>query len=169
MNLRTGTCSKCRGLVLLGETNGTKVAVDLTPVDAQEAVRAVLGGRQVYRLRIGASGPQSLTVHRGTLPQDGTPILADHPCGSTAGYKAVRTPEVTSDPKEAPAAPRTPSPAPVTDSPAPGARTAVRPRTEHLPACGLCGVRLTPEVPYVAAQLGATYVWAEHSEACPPA
>lgn len=152
----------------MGDINGVRSAVDLKPVDAQEAVDAVVGGRLLVAQHSYASGtPSGWTVHRGPLPAD-RHTYAEHACGSTAGYKPLPAPGGPVGPPVPPAAPSTPSSAPQAASwSAPGARSAAsRTSDAFTPRCHECGQPCDRPGSYFAFEHAGRIVYAVHVDGC---
>lgn len=81
-------CGRCKALVLLAQSSGVRTAVDLAPVDKQEAVTALLSGRCLHTMRVGADGcPMTLkTLSNLTLEmalKKDRKLYADHGCGAS--------------------------------------------------------------------------------------
>lgn len=161
-----GTCQKCGRLIWMGDINGVRAAVDLAPVDAQQAVDAIVTRRQLVTPNASADGtPRSWTVHRGAL-DPARPVYAEHPCGSTAGYRPLPAPRTPVDPPVPSAGPSTPSWGSQTADSSLGTARGAEPRRTDPPAdCHECGRPI--EGARVAISLGTVVVWVAHVDRCP--
>lgn len=142
-------CPRCGTYVIAGRTNGYDVAVNTTPLDAQTLAAALIAGRQIYRPRFGERGNVVGLdwIRPGSEPLDPS-MRGEHECGSTVVYKPVK--------------------AAVGGNPSPAPAEAVRPTGQlsrgHF--CDHCGVLipLDGHEEYVAVELGATVIWATHTD-----
>lgn len=166
-------CPRCGTYVLAGRTNGYPVAVNMTGLDAQSLARALVDGRQVYRPRLGERGNVVGLewVKPGSQPLDGS-MVAEHECGSTLVYRPVAAQGAAN-----PHPPRVrPSSGhggaekghPWTGAPERLAESATPRLSKRTHPCELCNspIEIDGAEEYVAVELGATVVWAQHNGGC---
>lgn len=111
VEITPGACPRCHAFVYLKKVANLLVACDPQPVDAQTAVHALLGGRQLWSLTLDGSTPCSLRPARSDVlaalhaePLSRPTVLQEHPCGSAVVYRPL-TPAVRESPQPTPPEP----------------------------------------------------------------
>lgn len=178
-------CPGCGRTLMTHPVGGPVIRTDVAPLEADEATRALLGGRELYRVtflggrpaNFGSAGPDVLAKLR-TEPGERPFVVQGHRCTRTAQEALSRPRSPSADketgpaPKGRPAVPGAPSPARSTERSS--VRSADRPPFEidwskvgedAEPRCPDCGL-LMEDGEYVSAQLGEIYVWAVHLTGC---
>lgn len=172
---KLATCTRCNKIIYLAEEAGLRWTADVEPLDAQEALTALVGGREVYRVTL--PGPSLSTARPAVLkalreaPVGDRPIVvASHPC-PTGVAKALRAVLPASEGEGGPGAPKGPA-GPSGRRTAPSSGRATEPcgvpsaanlRTE--PVCDGCG-EVCADGTYASVGLGDLIVWAHHTEHC---
>lgn len=177
-------CKGCGAIILLGELMGLRAKCDPTPVDAQEAVAALLAGRELHRVTyvgdrpanlsparpavlsalLGAEPPMVVQGHRCRADaRQGGCTPAERPDTPAATPGSQRSPKGPEKPAQSLAGPSTPSSVPWTAHS--GAHAAVRQASETCSACHL-PAPLDVRDRLVIAQLGATVIDVAH-QICP--
>lgn len=173
---KLATCTRCSKIIYLVEEVGLRWTADLEPLDAQEAVSALVSGRQVYRVtqpgtRLSTARPGVLKALREAEPSERPIVVGSHPCPE--GAARPLTPVQGGGEGLAPKAsgrPPVPPSRPSLGLPTGGStvKSADRRGTETLrgaPKCDTCG-QPCEDGTYGAIQLGDLYVWAQHVNAC---
>jgi hypothetical protein len=174
-------CKGCGAIILLGELMGLRAKCDPTPVDAQEAVAALLAGRELHRVTYVGDRPANLSPARpavlsALLGAEPPMVVQEHRCRADARQGGCTPagrpnapmvvsayPKAPERPAQSPVGPSTPSSALSTAHPgvhAAAQRDSDRCSTCHLPAPLDVRDRL------VIAQLGATVIDITH-RTCP--
>lgn len=160
--MKTEPCNGCGRMIIVHSVANLAVRCDPTPLGAQEVVRELGAGRQMWtpqdgrRLRAARPGDaELLREHRCTAAgalRSPSPVLGDpnRPKGRQAGTHSL-------------AGPPTPSSAPRTAHS--GARHAASPSSETRPRCSACGQPCTDGT-YASVGVGELTVWAQHVETC---
>lgn len=153
--MELGRCVRCQTYVLTALVDGLRVSADTDPLGDEQYRAALVAGLTTYDV----IAPGRLRVRSPALPGRSGPILAAHPCGTSA-YR-VRTTAV-------------PHPAPVTSATAvpgsgpvamtPVALPATLPRSEY--RCSRCGGGVITGAVW-AVEHGRRVVWAAHDGPCP--
>lgn len=170
MIAKLAQCLRCKGVIYRADEVGLVWTADLNTLDAQTALQALMGGRQVYVVdaqKLRTARPADLSRLREPNPPM---VVASHPCPAGASKvleAAVTPPEGVGEgrgPKEPARPSAVPSRRPLGPSTEPsGARTAVKPRSE--PTCDGCG-KPCADGTYASVELGDLLVWAHHVEDC---
>lgn len=168
MKINPATCGRCSEMLWLGEDAGLRWTADMTPLDRDAAIQAMIAGRELYVV-----GGTHMTRYRTGQPT-GT-VHAAHGCPSGAARALEKVSPVLGDPN-APKGRETgaqgfvvPSTRSSARPEAPSsARSAVRRRSDG-PDCSLCGhqIRLADVETYAMIELGATVIDAFHTSGCP--
>lgn len=165
----------CGRLTYVDDLGGTAIRTDTEPLEADEAVQALLGGADLYRVfflggrpnRYGSTTPEVLAKLR-TEPSERPLVVRAHRCTAVS---RPNTPSPVPSGQPVPPSPsaghtETPSPGPQTEpSPAPGARPTGT-RSDRRPTCSGCG-RPCADGTYASIALGELVVWAQHVDTCP--
>lgn len=182
-------CKGCGTIVLMGEMMGLRAKCDPSPLDAQEAVAALLAGRELHRVTYIGGRPANLSPARPAVleklrvaePGERPMVVGSHACpttnGSAPAWRPSSTPGGTTPPKgggRPPAPPSRPSSGSLTDSsthasaPDASQKGLQRPSDGRTAPCSTCGTPITLDAPETAVliHLGATLVDAFHT-ACP--
>lgn len=165
MIVKMATCTRCRQLIWMGEEVGLRWTADLQPLDAQEALSVVVGGRDVYRLTqpgpdLKAARPDVLTQLRTAEPGERPVVVASHPCPSGAARSLPKA-EVAPEADPCPKVPEKPAQGAARGRPAPRATSR---RTEK-PKCDGCG-QPCADGTYASIALGDIVQWAHHVDTC---
>lgn len=183
-------CKGCGTIVLVGEMMGLRAKCDPSPLDAQEAVRALLAGRELHRVTYIGGRPANLSPARPAVleklrvaePGERPMVVGSHTCPTTNGLSApLSAPQKaggTSAPKgggRPPVPPSRPFSGPSTDSstrasaPDASRKGLERPSDSRTTECSACGTPITLDAPETAVlvHLGATLVDAFHAGECP--
>ena len=169
--IRVEPCKACGAIVLLGELMGLRAKCDPAPVDAQEAVAALLAGRELHRVtyvggrpaNLSPARPAVLAALRAAEPGERPMVVGSHSCanGSAPVYRPNSTPgppSVRQDPLAARTAPSqgllggTVNDAGLQDS--------------RKPTCEACRRTIREGEEVVGIQLGDLYVYAQHVAKC---
>lgn len=173
MIAKLAQCLRCKGVIYRADEVGLVWTADLNTLDAQTALQALMGGKQVYVVdaqTLRTARPEDLSRLREANPPM---VVASHPCPAGASKVLEAAPEGQGEgqgPKEPARLPSHPSSGPSTEPP--GARTAVKPRSERAgsrlrahPTCDGCG-KPCADGTYASIELGDLLVWAHHVENC---
>jgi hypothetical protein len=177
---KLATCTRCGRMIYLAEEVGLRWTADMEPLDAQTAVQALVGGREVYRVTqpgpsLQTAKPDVLKALREAPVGDRPTVVGSHPC--PAGAAKALTPVLpasegeggTGAPKgpAGPSEPRTaPSSGPATErSGAPNAETRRSDTLRGAPKCDGCG-QPCADGTYASIALGDLIQWAHHVTAC---
>ena len=183
---KLATCTRCNKIIYLAEEVGLRWTADLTPLDAQAAIQALVDGREVYRVtqpgnRLSTAKPDVLKALRERGTTEGPVVVASHPCPSGAA-KALKpvlpavqeeggpgAPKASAGPSERRTAQLSGQPTGSSSVPA-----AVTSRSEgragpHAsgaqPRCDGCG-QPCADGTYASIALGDIVQWAHHVDAC---
>lgn len=172
--IKVEPCNGCQKWILQVHLMGVTIKADPTPLDAQTAVQALVGGLKLWAARPDASGrPASLMAPTNEmLAALNTPsrpnIVAQHRCAATGGPNATPVAvEPTPAPKGRPAATETASwghPAP-DRAPSAGRRRTRNASGRPEPRCSNCSKPMADGT-YAAIEVGELLVWAAHVDAC---
>lgn len=183
--IKIETCRGCGRILYSDTVGGVAIRTETTPLDGPGATRALLGGTDLWAVRLTDGRPSTFMAPTPAMlgglnggPAGAPTVVAGHRCpnrGQEAVQAAVSRPPAPSPDRETSPAPKarvapswTPSSAPSAEpSPAPAAPAADRPRFKRsrTAPCDECGkpVVIDGPVQYAAIELGATVVWAQHA------
>lgn len=174
IEVEAGTCGRCKQTVYLKKIVNLLVACDPTPLEADEALTALVGGEQLWRLTLVGSTPSSLSPARPAVlralrgePGERPTVLREHPCGSAPVYRPISGPVKglgQPTPSRPPAGRTAPfsGPSAATSS----VRSADRPRSESRrpylnTVCDVCR-DMIGRSDHVGIQLGERWIWIIH-------
>ena len=185
MKIKPGQC-KCGATVHLVEEAGMKWVGDVTPLDAQEAVAALVAGRELYRIRYVGSTPTNLSTAKpdvlkalASAPVGDRPeVVQSHGCPTNA-VRALLPASQRGGGPGAPKAHRSPSVAPSrpssgasrssetvpTADPRPSSAQPHRGASSADPSCDRCGRVCRPGT-YWGFEYAGQVTYAEHAD-CP--
>lgn len=174
--IKVDPCRGCGRLLYSASLGGLTYRAETDPLDAQQALTALVGGATLYRVTstsVTSVTPVVLEALRLRGTVEGPTVVRRHVCTVKAS-EAVSRPSspsgVPADPKGLPSSPagrQTPSLGQSTECSTPGsAKSAETPGSDTGPRCDDCGL-IMQEGEYVAAQLGEIYIWAAHLANCP--
>lgn len=170
MKIKVGQC-RCMEIIYLVEEAGLVWTADMKPLDAGEAVDALLGGRELYRVtgategtrRLSTAKPAVLAALRGE-PGERPVVVRSHGCPPRAARALSSMAVVPGGPKALPGPPVAPQ-TPSWGQPAPDrAPDAAQHRSE--PVCDDCGRVCDAPGTFWGYQRGETWMYAQHVE-CP--
>lgn len=171
MKIQPGQCKRCKAVIYLVREAGITWTADMTPLDDQSLIAALVGGQEIYLLALDGKqfGPAPSQKLKEFL-SGGRTLLASHPCPTavagallSASEKAERA--VTPGKGPGPSVPpKNRSSAPLRSSPT--APTADHAPSEAQPKCSNCSRTLTDDDSYSSVELGDILVWAQHVDAC---
>ena len=174
MKIKVGQC-RCMEIIYLVEEAGLVWTADMTPLDAVDAVDALLGGRELYQVTGGSGGTLRLSTARPDVLRalrsglgDPPVVVRSHGCPPRAA-RALAAPLPGKEPDPCPkgrengvqGAARAVPAEPVTSR---RSRTAVQRSSE--PLCDGCS-QPCADGTYASIELGDLLVWAQHVERCP--
>lgn len=173
---KLATCTRCGRVIYLAEEVGVRWTADLEPLDAQEAIQALVAGRQVYRVtqpgpNLSTARPAVLKALREAPVGERPLVVASHGCptGTAKALHAVLpAPEEVGGPG-APKAPAGPSGARTARTSGRATGSSGAPNAENRPSdptCEACGVKIADGEQMVGIQLGELYVYAAHADRC---
>lgn len=181
--IQVNPCRGCGRLLYEYKIANLDVRVETVPLDAGQAVDALVGGTPLWRVtflgkrpgNLGSASPAVLAALRNAEPAERPVVVREHRCradealqrGCTAADALSRppvAPTVQPAPPEPPAGQQTPFSGP---SAAPSsASSAVTPVSDvRGPRCGRCKVNMQ-QGEYAAIEIGEILVWAEHLTGC---
>lgn len=152
--MELGRCVRCQTYVLIALVDGLRVSADTDPLDDEQYRAALVAGLTTYDV----IPPGRLRVRSPALPGRPGPILAAHPCGTSA-HRVRMTAVPHPDPVTSATA--VPGSGPVVMKPV--APPAIPRRSEY--RCGWCGGVITGAA--WAIEHGRRTVWAAHDGPCP--
>lgn len=170
MAVKIEPCKGCGTPVWLMVDMGVTVKADLNPLDASAAAYALLGGRELWTLRLTQDGrPYSLlgaspAILGGLNGPTPPTVLGQHQClkaqeaASRPFGQGVR-PSLQETPPSPPVGRAAPFSGPSRGTSS--VRVAERPRTRACDECSRPVIIDGPEL-YTAIELGATVIWAVH-------
>lgn len=180
MKIQPGQCKRCKAVIYLVREAGITWTADMTPLDDQSLIAALVGGQEIYLLALDGKqfGPAPSQKLKEFL-SGGRTLLASHPCPTavagallSAIQKAERDvvpgkgPRPSVPPKNrfsgqprslgtVPTADRSPSEAPFDFQ-----------KMKLKPVCDGCSQPMDDGT-YASVELGDILVWAQHVDACP--
>ncbi len=170
--IKVDPCRGCGRLLYSASLGGLTYRAETDPLDAQQALAAVVGGTELYRVTstsVTSVTPAVLEALRLRGTVEGPTVVRRHVCTVKASeaVSRPRTPSPGPSPQPTPQRP----PAGRTTrfsgpSAAPSSVRTAEPRHSDGPRCDDCGL-IMKEGEYVSAQLGEIYVWAVHLADCP--
>lgn len=181
MTARLAQCLRCKAFTLLDTSGPVHWAADVSPLDQQGYLAAVVGRLALYAIE---KRPDGSLKGRAASPgvvvpqwgpegaQNGVQRLhGEHPCPvkDQRPVKPVGPPEAPPATPGAPEAGSHPHAAPAAAPPAPEPRSraaTANPRLSSYPVCGTCRRNIKHGEIYWGIQHGADWKWAEH-EICP--
>lgn len=166
MKIKVGQC-RCMEIIYLVEEAGLVWTADMKPLDAGEAVDALLGGRELYRVtgategtrRLSTAKPAVLAALRGE-PGERPVVVRSHGCPPRAA-RALIAPLPGKEPDPCPKGRENGAQGPARAVPAEPV-TSRRSRT----VCDACS-KPCADGTYASIELGDLLVWAQHVERCP--
>lgn len=174
--IKVEPCRGCGRLLYSASLGGLNYRAETDPLDAQQALAAVVGGAELYRVTqtsVTSVTPAVLEALRLRGTVEGPTVVRRHVCPVKA-QDAVSRPSspsgVPADPKGLPSSPagrQTPSSGQPTGSSTPGSAKSAGTPDGDGPRCDTCGL-IMREGEYVSAQLGEIYIWAVHLAECRP-
>lgn len=180
--IKIENCSGCGRNIVPTPVGGQ---AELTPLDAQEATRALIAGRTLWRLTatsVTNATPAILAALRNRGNVEGPCVLQDHVCREGVQAPAWRPPTPSAG-KETPVAPKgrengvqrflgtladrstRSSARPTEPSGAPSAARCPSDGPTEAPRCSGCG-QPCEDGAYASAALGELVVWAHHVTLC---
>lgn len=167
--IKVESCRGCGRSLFIHPIANLVVRLEMEPLDAAQATQALLGGRNLWRVTatsVTGVRPAELTALAQRGATEGPHVCQEHRCtavsrpdGPPRGKESWTNPKGPEKPAQSHAGPSTPSSArPAASS---GARPAGPRRSSPCVACGTLVIIDGPEE-YVAAELGATVMWAQH-------
>jgi hypothetical protein len=175
-------CKGCGTIILLGEMMGLRAKCDPAAMDAQEAVAALLAGRELHRVTQVGGRPTNLSPARPAVlkalrmaePGERPMVVGSHVCPQNASAPASGPTGPlggTTAPKgggRPPVPPKNRFSGQPTASSTPGSALGAVIQGSDTP-CSLCGQPVPIDDPdgYVLIHLGATLIDAFHAGECP--
>lgn len=178
MIAKLATCTRCNKIIYLAEEVGLRWTADLTPLDAQAALQALVDGKEVYSVtqpgnRLQTAKPDVLKALRERGTTEGPVVVASHSSCPGGAARVLRPSQEggqgngPATPPKASAAPSRPLSGPLTTSSTRQTAQDAGRRTSSHPVCDTCGVKISDDEQMVGIQLGELYVYANHAERCP--
>lgn len=175
-------CRGCGRILYEYKIANLDVRVETIPLDAGQAVDALVGGTPLWRVtflgkrpgNLGSASPAVLTALRNAEPAERPVVVREHRCtAADALSRPPVAPTVQQTPPEPPAGQQTPFSGP--QAAPSSASSAVTPVSDVRripngsdtdgPRCGRCKVNMQ-QGEYAAISVGEILVWAEHLTGC---
>ena len=171
--IQVNPCRGCGRLLYEYKIANLDVRVETVPLDAGQAVDALVGGTPLWRVtflgkrpgNLGSASPAVLAALRNAEPAERPVVVREHRCtAADALSRPPVAPTVQQAPPEPPAGQQTPFSGP--QAAPSSASSADRPRSDtDGPRCGRCKVNMQ-QGEYAAIEIGEILVWAEHLTGC---
>jgi hypothetical protein len=169
MKIQPGQCKRCKAVIYLVREAGITWTADMTPLDAQTVIQALVGGREIYAVSLDGKQLKPAPGHLvKSWLSDGRTIVASHPC-PTAVAGALLSAVEKAGREVVPGKGPGPSVPPKNRSSGPLRSSATAPTAEHpgsRPTCDGCS-QPCADGTYASIDLGDLTVWAHHVDTCP--
>lgn len=171
--IEVNPCRGCGRILYEYKIANLDVRTETVPLDAGQAVEALVGGTPLWRVtligkrpgNLGSASPAALAALRNAEPGERPLVVREHRCAAAGALsRPPVAPTVQPAPPEPPAGQQTPSSGPqAAPSSASSAGTPVS--DVQGPRCGRCKVNMQ-QGEYAAISVGEILVWAEHLTGC---